>query len=164
MLGWLKTSCCAEDLLSSQHWLVHARTHACRRLVLLIAGRGNDTTGQCEPGDAWLRNTAFSPALCSVTTATKFFYYESAHAAFCLLRFQSLPSAPRTVPACTESSLTRQSAMCSGTAGTVRPAAISAPLDWRMTARRVSACGLTRCQNARLKVGIATGKCCRSLG
>jgi hypothetical protein len=26
-----------------------------------------------------------------------------------------------------------------------------------MTARRVSACGLTKCQNARLKVGIATG-------
>ena len=81
-----------------------------------------------------------------------------------LLFFQSLPSPPPTVPACTVSSLTKQSAMCSGTAGTAKPVAISAPLDWRMTARRASACGQTRCQNARLKVGIATRKCHRSLG
>ena len=80
-----------------------------------------------------------------------------------LLSFQSLPSAPPTVLACTVSSLTSQSATCSGTAGTAKPVAISAPLDWRMTARRASACGQTRCQNARLKVGIATRKCHRSL-
>jgi len=81
-----------------------------------------------------------------------------------LVSFQSLPSAPPTVLACTVSSLTRQSAMCSGTAGMAKPVAISAPLDWLMTARRASACGQTRCQNARLKVGIATRKFHRSLG
>lgn len=82
----------------------------------------------------------------------------------CLLPFQSLPSALRTVLAFTVSSLTSQSATCFGTAGTAKPVAISAPRDWRTTGTRVSACGPTRCRNARSKVGTSAEKCYWSLG
>ena len=143
----------------SYHWLVHPRTHAntCRPGVLLIAGRSNDIVP--DSGSLVMYGYA-APASARRYVLSHYLPVWSCR----LLSFQSLPSAPPTVPACTVSSPTSQSAMCSGTAGTAKPVAISAPLGWRMTARRASACGQTRCQNARLKVGIATIKCYRSLG
>jgi hypothetical protein len=65
---------------------------------------------------------------------------------------QSHRSPPLTASACTASSPTRANATSSGTVGTVKPPGTSVPPDWPTTARRASACGPIKSQNARTKV------------